>query len=997
MKKVQRLLITSLVCTLALLPVMENQVFIRQFTPIAKASETDIRNTTEMTKGKASLKAAPNVAEVTDYLTLEAAMKNSAITEIEIMNDINFSNYTTGSAAEQNLTIPTRSLTIDGNGHTVDFRSRGYLMTFGSTPVNVVVKDISMFGRNYWGPLRLSGTAKKGAQLTYENVTYTGAQLTCSYEADVNIVGDVINSSVNSYVSPFDGLTYITLGNQVNLEVTNINFLENSHYVGSTENATVIWLSYNGTADIAKNARVDLTRGGSAGEEGTTAFRIDGNLNIHDDAILNITTSQDSTSGGITLNNTGTQINVNENASLNVTTNGALTDGRNPIYVASGAAFRVDSGAKLVVNSRNTKTSYGSSIYTGDNCSFIIAKDGTFDVTSDGTGTKNLIRIGVNAIFQFADAKRVNLQLDNTSASSRLIYMYGAAGKLVVDVQSVKAWNAIGSSGDTGETYLWNPMYGMKISYSGTNVTTAVGNSINLATQTSFTQNFRTQNFKRVLFEGIPDVGVSIQPLSDNKTATNSHVITGVATPGAYVRLSGDPAIPAGTIASQDFNDTNLYHVIADGDGKYSYTLPENTFLKAGSEVTAYGYLNGKFQTDKTTVLDETAPDAPTLNSIQDTSTAITGTAEPLSTVTVYNVLDNAILASGTAGSNGQYSLTVNERPISPYLSYYATATDAAGNISPYSTAIIVSDTTAPTASPLTQYLTLGDIFTTDAKTLVTDAYDNAGTENITYTIKTKPDTNSVGYSSATVSLRDQAGNEKLITIPVFITDSNTTKTDQAMLQASNFKILTTDVPTGNAALDSIILSHAKVKAWDITTGADITNQVSLTDKGGLSSTPGQYIITLQVKNLEKQITVTVTQGSLEFTDVTETISFGAQKITSNNHKIAPETAVKLQISDTRSTNSNWKVFAQLESPLQTEDGNTLPDSLAIDHGGTLTSLSVQSTTEVFANNNPQSGVTEIDLSTGGDASIVLDMKPGMVYANKEYRTKIIWTLEDAP
>lgn len=973
---------------------------------IEKETQEPIKEAAKEKKGlKASrLQAAANVANVTDYLQLEAAMKDVTITEINIMNDINFSNYTTGSAAESNLSIPTRSITINGNGHTVDFRSRGYLMSFGSNKVDIVMKDMKMFGRNYWGPLRLSGTAGKGTQLTYQDIEYTGAQLTCSYEADVNIIGNVVNRSVNSYVSPFDSVTYAALTNQVNLEITNINFRENSTYTGSTTNATVINLGNNGTATLEKHAEVYLLRGGSSGEEGTCTFKIDGNLNINDGAFLQVRTEPGSTAGGITLSSSGSSMHVSENAELMVNTLGAVSDGRNPIYIASGASVKVDSGAKLNVRAENTGTSTGAAIYAGNTSSFIIAKDGTFDVQSDGTGSKYLIRIGTSAVFQFADAKRVNLQLNNTNAGSRLIYMSGSAGQLIVDVQSVKAWTGMDWMDDGNQTYFWNPMYGMNIKYSSANVSSATGNSVNEVTQSSFTQNFRTQNFKRVLFEGIPDVAVSINALTDDKAVANSHTITGVTNPGAYVQLSGDSAIPVGTIVSQDFNDAKTYHVIADAEGKYSFTLPAGSYVTAGNQVTAYSYLNGKSATASTTVKDETAPDAPVLQAITDKATVVTGDAEANATVTIYKKADNSVLATGKADGSGHYSITVpvSERPITPYIACYATATDAAGNTSGHSVDRIVADTTKPTATPITQYATVGDSFTTNAKDLLTDVYDNAGMgdDNLTYTVDATPDLSKVGYTTAQMTLRDRAGNTTAITVPIFVKDAGTVSNEQAMMQATDITIQLAEYPANEAELNTLIRNRSGLQAWTIPSGADITSQVAISDKAGLTNTPGKYAVTFAVNGLQKTIDVTVQDGALALGTATENISFGEQMITSKAKKVKPIDAVQLFVSDTRSVSSNWRVNAQLETPLETTDGKVLEDALAIQTtqgGNTIeTALSTGNAIPVYSNDLLQRGLTEIDLNSK-ETSLVMNVKPGTAMANKQYSTNVRWTLEDAP
>ncbi|MBA3927919.1 pectate lyase-like adhesive domain-containing protein [Listeria rustica] len=1002
MKLLRRTMAVTLVCSFAVAsvaPIMSSaEALVEEVAKIKKDDAVNETSEKKVVKGS-RLQAAANVANVTDYLQLEAAMKDVTITEINIMNDINFSNYTTGSAAESNLSIPTRSLTINGNGNTVDFRSRGYLMSFGSNKVDIVIKDIKMFGRNYWGPLRLSGTAGKGTQLTYQNIEYTGAQLTCSYEADVNIIGYVTNNSVNAYVSPFDGITYAALTNQVNLEITNINFYENSVYTGSTTNATVINLGNSGTATVGKNAEVYLLRGGSAGEEGTCAFKIDGNLNINDGAFVQVRTEPGSTAGGIKLSSSGSSLHISENAELMVNTLGAVSDTRNPIYIASGASLKVDSGAKLNIRAENSGTSTGAAIYTGDSSSFIVAKDGTFDVQADGTGSKYLVRIGSSSTFQFADAKRVNLQLNNTNTGSRLIYMSGSSGKLNVDVQSVKAWTGTDWVDDGNEAYLWNPMYGMNIKYSSANVSSVTANSVNEATQASFIQNFRTQNFRRVLFEGIPDVAVSIDDLTDDKTAPNSHTITGVSNPGAYIKLTGDPAIPVGTITSQDFNDATMYHAITDAEGRYSFTLPAGSYVSAGNQVTAYSYLNGKSATASTIVKDEVAPDAPTLNAISDKATTVTGDAEANATVTIYKKVDNTILATGTADGSGHYSIAipVSERSITPYIACYAVATDATSNTSEHSADVIVTDTTKPTATAVTQYVAVGDTFTTDAKNLLTDVYDNAGTgdDNLTYTIDTQPDLSKVGYTTAQATIRDRAGNTTTITVPIFVKDAETVSDEQTMIQATDITIQVAEYPTNEAELDTLIKTRSGVKAWAIPSGSDITSQVTL-DKMGLPNTPGEYNVNFSVNGLQKTIEVTIQDGSLSLGTATENISFGEQMITSKAKTVKPIDDIQLFVSDTRGTTSNWRVNAQLETPLQTADGKVLEDVLAIQTTEGETALSTEHAIPVYSNDALQQGLTEINLNSN-EASLVMNVKPGTAMANKEYSTNVRWTLEDAP
>src|SRR5215471_10456581 len=88
--------------------------------------------------------------------------------------------------------------------------------------------------------------------------------------------------------------------------------------------------------------------------------------------------------------------------------------------------------------------------------------------------------------------------------------------------------------------------------------------------------------------------------------------------------------------------------------------------------------------------LDNTAPAAPstpvTASSPTNTTPTFTGTAEAGSTVKIYDGATQ--VGSGTA-TGGNYSITVSALSVGTH-SITATATDAAGNVSPNSGVVIV-------------------------------------------------------------------------------------------------------------------------------------------------------------------------------------------------------------------------------------------------------------------------------------------------------------------
>lgn len=958
---------------------------------------------TGIAKKVARVARAVNTADVYDDATLRAALNNKDITVINVTKDF----QVTANANELSQYFPTKSsLLFNGNGHTVDFQGLSAWFTISAaTPMNMTIKDVNILGRNYYGPIRLTGTRGYG-KIRYENVTYTGAQITASYEADIDIAGRVECRMVTSYVS-LAGTTVTTqASNQANFEATNMNFLEGSHYIGNTVNAGAFLLYSGGNVDVGKNAIIDLTSFGNGGEGDTTYATVatQGNISIHDGAKFNINTDAGSRRGGIRASGASSQILVESGGELNINTKGALDAYRHAIYLGNGAGITVQNNAKLNVRAENTAGSTTNIIDTGSSSKFLIGKKATFNVYSDGTASKQLISIGSSALFQFADAASVDLNLNNTNANSRLIYMAGSAGKLVVDVQRVLAWNAIGSTGNKGATYEWNPMYGMNISYTGSNVTAAAGNSLTTPVQDSFRTNFRTQNFKRVLFEYIPDVAVTLDILTDAHLQANSHVITGTTNPGAWVIFSGSTVIPAGTIAAQSVNDATLYHVKADGTGNFSYALPVNKYFTAGETITAKSYLNGKSATATTVVKDLTAPNAPVLNGIKDRDVVITGTAEANATVRVFGA-DDTVFASGQANAAGVYSIAVpaGKQPLVPYSVYYTKATDAAGNISAKSNLVTVVDRTPPTASPIAQTVDLNAAFTTNAKSLVRDVHDNGGDgdDNLTYTLTKKPNVSVVGYTTAEVRIQDRAGNALFVSIPVFVKDGFTVTNDKAMLQAYGFTVFGKDFPTTPAAVDQMIFTEAKVKAWGVPSGQDVTSQVQIVDRGGLSKTPGSYLVKLSVLGVEKTVVVTVKAGTLAFKDVTQDVSFGTATISSKNKIIAPETDLKVTIEDTRAVISDWKLSVKLTQNLQTSDGEEVANALIVRQKNGLGVTSDMplgsSATPVYEDKTGIDGVKVVDMAPNQSQSILLNIEPGTVKANKEYTAQMEWTLENGP
>src|SRR5262249_258257 len=111
--------------------------------------------------------------------------------------------------------------------------------------------------------------------------------------------------------------------------------------------------------------------------------------------------------------------------------------------------------------------------------------------------------------------------------------------------------------------------------------------------------------------------------------------------------------------------------------------------------------------TSVTYVEDSRAPGAPvfTGTSPPSPSSSLTptlkGNAEPGATVTIYkNAVCTQMAASGTATAAGTFAIGVTVAP-NTTTTFYAAATDAAGNVSPCSSGIAYTNDNLPPATPV--------------------------------------------------------------------------------------------------------------------------------------------------------------------------------------------------------------------------------------------------------------------------------------------------------
>ena len=192
-----------------------------------------------------------------------------------------------------------------------------------------------------------------------------------------------------------------------------------------------------------------------------------------------------------------------------------------------------------------------------------------------------------------------------------------------------------------------------------------------------------------------PPPPVIAQPLDGALIGNVPLVFTGTAEPDASILVFLDGSII--TTAADSFgNWTTASTVFVGSEGAHSaYAMAFDAAGNTSDPSAAIAF-----------TVDPVDPDAPLLTApaqgsrTSDTTPTVTGTAEALSTVTVY--IDSAAAGMTTANGAGAWSFTSATLAEGPHTAY-AKATDAAANVSPASaTRTFTIDTTAPAAPSIT-------------------------------------------------------------------------------------------------------------------------------------------------------------------------------------------------------------------------------------------------------------------------------------------------------
>ena len=517
----------------------------------------------------------------------------------------------------------SRTLTINGNGHQIDFGSVSlgmYPATHNSnSPWNITFNDLDVYSGNWWGffqTTNLTIAQHSVSNITLNNINSYGNELIAPYYTNVNISGVVNNHITETYTSKFRTNWRVNTVNSVNLETRSLRIKENAELNLSSVNSgnLIIGLGgVNANLTLEKNARINLeSNGTSAGDNangfGSSIDIVNGNLTMNEGSKINVVTTRNFSA--LNLRSTNSVVKIDNVSKININSTSHTWESnaahRNLVYMAGGSSLSIGEESEFNIEAKGRGAAASNIIHIAGNAKFSVGKNGTLNVKSDSTSiSQSLLSFtSAGSTFQFSDAKRVNLErtgaIAGTSTSNGLINIAGRTGLLDINVQSVKQWER-GNFNATANLS-WIPIFNLNIRYTGIVPRIDTVSSISQETTDSFKQLFTTQNVQRILFEKIPDVEVTMDPLTEGPNEINSYTITGKANPNSVIRFSGDSAIPSATIDSPDTSESEKYHTMADENGYYRYELPKDRRFTAGNTVTAYAFLNGKNDTASTIV-----------------------------------------------------------------------------------------------------------------------------------------------------------------------------------------------------------------------------------------------------------------------------------------------------------------------------------------------------------------------------------------------------------
>ncbi|WP_429967725.1 WxL domain-containing protein [Enterococcus sp. AZ046] len=514
-----------------------------------------------------------------------------------------------------NASRVSRTLIIDGLD-TFQMDLRAVAICFRDSSVNpdspwdITLQNLELYHGNFWGAIEyhdLNMSNQQRSIIRYHNLNHTGNQLFYGLHSRASFSGHSVSHQTPRYTSDFNASWMIHSNTQANFEINQIELREGANVEMSTiSSGNLDFYNTNARLILGNNARLSLNANGSAGEAGGANIRFvagNGRIELGKGAELALNTQNNSPA--VITSGTPHDIRLMEKSRLSVTaTNRTLYS--HIFWLSANTHVTLEDSSTLEVEATNQNTTANIFHFSGTTGNLNVGKDATLDIRSDSpqavqrllffTGANNPARLTID------DAKRVNLQRTRaiTTTTNGLI----EGGGITAENQAIRQWRH-GNTGDPSD-FQWQPILSMTAAISGTNTNVTNVSSLNEETSRGFASQFASRS-QRLLFERIPDITVTIDPLTEDRTLPNAYTISGTANPGSYLRFQREGLMPEPTLETpvDSAGNSEYFHTQAGENGHYLLDLSDLEpfqYFTQGEVVTAQAFLDGKWAEASTTV-----------------------------------------------------------------------------------------------------------------------------------------------------------------------------------------------------------------------------------------------------------------------------------------------------------------------------------------------------------------------------------------------------------
>lgn len=459
--------------------------------------------------------------------------------DIEITSRVNYpstkTNLTINGTYTNEQGVTTRHTLMDMNSSSI---TNSIYIASATSAIDVTLCNVDIVGKNYYGLVAVeAANSTKVVTLTYENVNYTGPQISYNRQGMVRYIDSNITIETSSgYASPSNELAE---ANRVEIGGKTV-----IHHT-STGNA-VFWFIYsNPSFKILENADVTIT------SESRETFYCD----------------------------YSPEVTIGKGANVVVNTPKGMFYDTGASQLAK--SFLIENSANLKVTQTEVKSGVGTIRCSED---FTVSDNASLYIANALTSSAPLLQMTATGTVKFENPKSVVLYNKN----GNLIRWTSGTGKVIINSQVVNYWLSAKDFPEAGTLtdaplYIWDKLDKSNVEIDATTSTSATkAVSTNMTSEDASVlpslQTFSLQNV-RVLSMG--QLALKTNAISD--TTLN---ITG--TTNASANLKAEFVVSS---------ESNNIMGISDTLGSFSLTLPETLAVGTSVQVIANDNFKNRFET----------------------------------------------------------------------------------------------------------------------------------------------------------------------------------------------------------------------------------------------------------------------------------------------------------------------------------------------------------------------------------------------------------------